>query len=107
MNFFDAFISKIDFVIVALVLCSGFFQARYLSGIKVVKTDSLDSALKTLGVSFAVSAIYILTLKDPNKPDNWAKYFLSYFFATSMYELLVSPFVVWIKKVTGQNTDKP
>lgn len=99
---FDIILNQIDFYIVCLVLASGFFQNRYLTGIVISKTNSLDSALKTLLVSFCVSAIYIMLIKNPEKSSNWAKYFLSYFFATSMYELLVDPFVNWIKKVTNK-----
>jgi hypothetical protein len=104
MNFFDIILNSIDFLIVALVLASGFFQSRYMTGFKLSKTnEGLDSALKTLGVSFVVSAIYILILQDPDKPSNWAKYFLSYFFATSFYELIVDPFVNFVKKKLGSD----
>jgi hypothetical protein len=103
MNLFDIILKSIDFIIVGLVLASGFFQKRYLSGFSLVKTDSLDSALKTLGLSFVVSVIYILILKDPDKPSNWAKYFISYFFATSLYELIVEPFANWVKLKFGND----
>ncbi len=90
----------------AIVLCSGFFQKRYFQGFRLSKlNDSYDSALKTLALSFVVSVIYIYLLKDPDKASNWSKYFFSYFGATSLYELLVQPFVEWIKKVTGAKPD--
>lgn len=100
-NFFDSLMDKIDLVVVGLVLCSGFFQKRYLKGFKLSKDSSYDSALKTLVLSGIVSVIYILLAKDPENATNWAKYFISYFGATSLYELLINPFVRWIVNKTG------
>lgn len=100
-NFFDIILSSIDFVVVAIVLCSGFFQTRYLSVWTWSKDPKHDSALKTLVVSFLASVVYIVLIKDPEKGSNWAKYFLSYFFATSLYELLVKPFYTWISSKLG------
>lgn len=105
-NFLDAIMDKIDLIVMGIVLCSGFFQKMYLKGVTWSKDASYDSALKTLAVSAVASSIYIVLIKDPNSATNWAKYFISYFGATSLYELLVSPFVRWIKKVTG-STDEP
>ena len=48
-------------------------------------------------LSAIVSIIYIVLIKDPEKPKNWSMYFLSYFAATSLYELIVNPFVDFIK----------
>lgn len=104
-DFFNSLLDKVDLIIVALVLVSGFFQARYFKGFNLVKDPSYDSALKTLALSAVVSVIYIYLLKDPNKADNWAKYFYSYFGATSLYELLIDPFRNWIMKKIG--SDKP
>lgn len=98
----DALLSKLDLIVMGIVLCSGFFQKMYLKGFKLSNDPSYDSALKTLLVSGVASAIYILALKNPQEGNNWAKYFVSYFAATSLYELLVSPFVRWIKAKTGQ-----
>lgn len=104
-NFLDALMDKIDLVIVGVVLCSGFFQKRYLKGIIWSKDSSYDSALKTLAVSAVVSVVYIVLIKDPNSATNWAKYFISYFGATSLYELLITPFIRWIQKKTGDDTE--
>lgn len=103
-KFFDVIINSLDFIIVGIVLVSGFFQKMYLKGFRFSKDASYDSALKTLLVSAIFSTVYILLVKNPDRADNWAKYFLSYVFATSLYELLVSPFIKWIKSKTG-NTD--
>jgi hypothetical protein len=101
MNFFESFVEKFDVWIVGIVLCSGFFQHKYLKGIAWSKDAAYDSALKTLAVSAVASAIYIVLAKDPESANNWAKYFVSYFGATSLYELLVQPFIRWVKKTTG------
>lgn len=107
MNLFEALLSKLDAVIMGIVLCSGFFQNKYLKGITWSKDKSYDSALKTLAVSAVASAIYIVLIKDPESANNWAKYFVSYFAATSLYELLVLPFIKWVKKATGQDENNP
>lgn len=101
-SFFDTITSRIDFIIVAIVLCSGFFQTRYLSAWVWAKNTTQDSALKTLAVSAVASLVYIILLKDPEKGENYAMYFLSYFFATSLYELLIKPFVSWITLKFGK-----
>src|SRR5690242_20634419 len=102
-KFFDPILNAIDFLIVAIVLASGFFQKLYLKAFYLSKNESYDSALKTLLVSALFSAIYIVLLKDPDKASNWSKYFLSYVFATSLYELLISPFTNWLKNKFGNN----
>ena len=107
-NFFDAFLDKFDLIVVGLVLCSGFFQKNYLKGFAFSKDSSYDSALKTLLVSAMVSAIYIFLIKDPESANNWAKYFVSYFAATSLYELLINPFTNYIKnKLGGTKPEQP
>lgn len=109
-QFFEKIVDALDFIIVGIVLVSGFFQKMYLKGFYLSKDPSYDSALKTLLVSLLFSTVYIILIKDPEKATNWSKYFLSYVFATSLYELLITPFVRWIKKKTGQDdtpNDKP
>jgi len=101
-QFFDTILNAVDFIIIGIVLVSGFFQKMYLKGFYLSKDSSYDSALKTLVVSAVFSSIYILLIKNPENVTNWAKYFLSYVFATSLYELLINPFTNWIKKKTGQ-----
>lgn len=106
-NFFQPLLDSIDFVIVGLVLLSGFFQKRYFSGFKISKAnEGHDSAMKTLLVSAVVSVVYILLIKDPEKGNSWSKYFISYFAATSLYELIISPFTKWIQSKFG-NTEPP
>ena len=105
MNFFNSIADKLDFWIMGIVLCSGFFQYKYLKGFAWSKDTTYDSALKTLAVSAAASVVYIMLVKDPESANNWAKYFVSYFAATSLYELLVQPFLKWIKKATGQSEE--
>ena len=104
-NLVEQLLKGIDLWIIAIVLCSGFFQKMYLKGFTLSKSN--DSALKTLLLSAIISTIYICLLKDPNKTSSWSKYFFSYFGATSLYELLVVPFIQWIKKITGQKDETP
>lgn len=101
-TFFDQLMNVLDVVVVVLVLLSGFFQKKYFQGFKLSSNESYDSALKTLALSFAVSIIYIVLIKDPTRANNWSRYFLSYFAATSLYELLVSPFTKWLQSKFGQ-----
>lgn len=107
-DFFEPIANALDLVIIGVVLASGFFQKMYLKGFYFSKDKSYDSALKTLLVSAVFSAVYIVLIKNPEKANNWAKYFLSYVFATSLYELLITPFIRWIKKKTGnEDIDNP
>lgn len=92
-EFLNQFLSMIDPVIIVLVILSGFFQKRYFKGFTWAKEKSYDNALKTLALSFVVSIIYILLFRSPENAKPWANYFISYFFATSMYELLLQPFL--------------
>ena len=101
MEIINQFLSTLDIAIVGLVLCAGFFQKQYIKGITLSKSPSYDSALKTLILSAIVSAVYIFLLKDPQKSSNWSKYFVSYFAATSLYELLISPILDKYKKNTS------
>lgn len=100
-EFFNSLMDKIDVYVVAIVLCAGFFQSRYFKGFSISKDESYDSALKTLALSALASTVYILLARNPAEATNWAKYFISYFAATSLYELLISKFVDWIKSKTG------
>lgn len=108
------FLSFLDFLhidpmIVMLVICSGFFQEKYLCGSTWSKDSRRDAAYKTLVVSVLVSLIYILLfhLQDKSVTIMWAKYFISYFVATSLYELLIRPFRKWLAKKTGDNDQTP
>lgn len=105
LYFFESFAEKIDIYIVGLVLLSGFFQKKYLAHwCWYPKDGAYDSALKTLAVSAIVCTIYIILLKDPNRASNWVKYFISYFMATSIYELLVDKFIDWITNKFSKQT---
>ena len=105
-QFFDLLVGSFDWWIVLLVLCSGFFQKKYFQGFRWASNDSYDSALKTLALSFFVSVVYILLMRDPGEEKNWSRFFVSYFFATSLYELLVDPFIKWVKKFAGGGADQ-
>lgn len=94
----------IDPVIVLLVIGSGFFQDYYLKFWTLTKDTKTSGALKTLIISSIVSAIYLSILSYVDKPpkEMWAQYFLSYFLATSFYELLIRPITKYIKKITNK-----
>lgn len=98
-NFFNDFLARIDAVILVLVLLSGFFQKKYLSGLKLSRFKNTDGALKTLLVSFVACLAWVL-LKREGAATAWADYFITYFFATSVYELLISPFAKWLGSKT-------
>ncbi len=93
----------IDPIIFLIVFASGFFVDRMFKGIVIFKEKRTDMAWKTLIVSFAVSVLYFYLNGTPK--DMYAELFLSYFVATSLYELLVRPFSKWlskkVKKITG------
>jgi hypothetical protein len=93
----DAFNANIDWVIVILVIASGYFQNAYL------KDFDFADALKTLLVSFVVSGIYLLLVGDLNDKASLARYFFSYFIATSLYEILLKS---WTKKLIGDQKNK-
>jgi hypothetical protein len=93
----DAFNKNIDWVIVLLVIASGYFQAAYL------KEVNLNDALKTLMVSFIASGFYLVLAGDLTNKASLAKYFFSYFIATSLYEILLKS---WTKKLIGDQKNK-
>lgn len=90
----------IDPVIVLIVIASGFFQNRFLCYWEISKDQKTAAAFRTLIVSAAASLIYLWLVGV--KRDAFAYYFLSFFLATSLYELLIRPLVKWIKKETNQ-----
>lgn len=86
----------IDGVIVLIVIAAGYFQNIYLKDLNLSKDEKTNSALKTLLVSGIVVAI-MLIFKKAQSPDIWDA-FLSYFLATSFYELLLRPITKAIQK---------
>jgi hypothetical protein len=103
-TFFKLLLDRVDWVVIAIVLLSGLFQARYIPFRVHRKSDKYDSALKTLAVSLLFCGIYIFAVKNPENPVNHANALFSYFAATSLYELIIDPFVDWIKAKTGTKT---
>lgn len=104
---------NIDIFIVLIVFLSGFFQEKYLIAFKLSKDERYDKALKTLALSFIVSWIYIYVVYSNEKivsknngeavdPINWARYLISYFTATSVYDLAIRPFRNALKKAFGE-----
>lgn len=115
-NFFDQLLQKwnLDLIIFTIVILSGFFQERFLTYWALVKDSRLNAALKTLVVSLAASTIYIIISYEQMKGAAqgaevlvpWGKYFMTFFTATSIYDLIIRPIRKWISKVTGdKDTD--
>lgn len=102
---------NLDVIIIILVFLSGFFQEKYLCEFKWAKDTRIDASLKTLIVSLIVSSIYIFLMhkelkrvaEDGKAFIPWAKYFISYFAATSLYDLGIRPIRKWITKKLGES----
>jgi hypothetical protein len=84
----------IDFVAVLLVLLGGFFSKRYLSAWK------WDTAIKTLivGTIFILGYIAVLYISGELHKQHYAKYFVSYCIATSLYEIILKRFLSMVEK---------
>jgi hypothetical protein len=95
----------IDPIIVLIVIAAGFFQEKYMCSFRVSKDEKTDAALKTLLVSFSVSIIYLVFKGLPK--EMFAQYFLSYFLATSFYEMILRPFKKWLAKLGSDEDKKP
>lgn len=116
MEWFDYLKDKwnLDIIIIGIVFLSGFFQEKYLCDAKLVKDARLDASIKTLAVSFIASSIYIVLMYKEAKHNStdgtvflpWAKYFISYFTATSLYDLGIRPLRKWITKKLGDDDNK-
>jgi len=109
---------NIDLIIVALVFMSGLFQEKYIP-FELSKDKRLSNGLKTLILSAIVGLIYAIlvyyeeraAIRRSDKPDMAAviplkKYFVSYFAATSVYDMAVRPIRNWINKKLG-NKEEP
>lgn len=98
---------NIDIIIVLIVLLSGFFQNSYLTGFSLSRNPKTDSAWKTLALSFIISVVWIwLSNRGKTEVLPLAKYFFSYFLATSLYELLINPFRNWLVAKFNLNQNK-
>lgn len=86
----------INGVIVIIVIAAGYFQNKYLKLWVITKDDKTNSALRTLAVAGFVVSVKLL-LEGANKVQIWDA-FLSYFVATSFYELILRPVSKIFKK---------
>lgn len=80
----------IDVAVVLLVIAGGFFAKKYLAELPVKLTWL---TLVTGAVFVGLYAIFL----QPDRSD-YAKYFLSYCVATSMYELIIKEAVTLVNK---------
>jgi|SRR5690625_101518 len=88
MEVMNDILDLLDPIVMALILLSGIYVKNFFAFWK------WDTALKTLIVSTAAVAVYILIkwiIGDFN-PKLIESYFLTYFFTTSLYELLLKSF---------------
>lgn len=79
----------LDAVVMLLVICAGFFQKKYLQEVNILP------ALKTLIVGCLFVGIWVL-IKWVNKSlerDKVEDYFISFAVATSLYDLVLKPFI--------------
>lgn len=91
----------INGVIVLIVIAAGYFQNSYTKDLHLSKDDKTNSALKTLLISGLVVTIMLL-FQNPGREQIWEAC-LSYFLATSFYEILVRPITKAIQKKIGSD----
>jgi hypothetical protein len=92
----------IDPIIMALVFLSGFSQEKYLVGISFSKDKRWDASIKTLGLSFIVTTIYILLVVREGGIFSLVKYFFTYFMTTSIYDIAIRPIRKWITRMLNK-----
>lgn len=81
----DLINSHIDWMAVLLVILGGLFAKKYGKSFKI------DAALKTLlvGSVFITAYIALLGVSGGLHKEDYTKYFISYCFATTLYEILL------------------
>lgn len=81
-------LEQLDFMVMSLILISGIFVKNFL------KSWKWDVAVKTLIISTIVVALYVAIKVITKSFDvgDIEKYFLTYIFTTSMYEILLKQF---------------
>jgi hypothetical protein len=107
----------IDVIIVAIVFLSGMFQEKYFR-FELSKDKRYSNGLKTLFLSLLVGVIYALivyhdakvAIRNSETPDMSVSiplkmYFISYFAATSLYDMAVRPFRNWLNKKFGNKEE--
>lgn len=103
---------NLDLIIIMIVFLSGFFQEKYMCKWEWKKDSRYDASLKTLAVSLIISSIYILVVYRETKRTatdgivvlSWGKYLISYFAATSLYDMAIRPLRKWLKKKFGDDS---
>jgi hypothetical protein len=94
----------IDPIIAMIIVAGGFFSKTYLKDLTNIGRFKFTDAWKTLlvGSIFITVYIIILSLTNAFPQDMWLEVFYSYIFATSFYELILSPIMASItKKIMG------
>ena len=97
----DRVAAQIDFIMMLLVFCGGYFQKTWLAGLKA------NPAFKTFIMStiFAGGYAFVIWLSGQfDKATMPAKWFVTYCVATSIYELGAKRLFDWLDKKL--NSDK-
>lgn len=91
------FLTKnLSFELLAIIIFGGIFLTKYTEGLTIFNRKMGDS-YKVVIASIVVSVIFYY-LEGCGK-ECWIKYFITYLFATSFYELIVKWVVNKIKKI--------
>lgn len=100
--FQQLFQKYVDTSLAVLIVVSAYFFRKYLCDYFLPK---VNMAHKVLLWATLVSIIYYFTLQKTGVVEQRPAviYFITYFFATSFYELLFEPLAKWVKKVTGSD----
>lgn len=103
--FQQLFEQYVDVPLALLIVVSAYFFRKFLCN-NILPEIRMEH--KVLLWATLVSVIYYFTLQQTGviekKPP--VIYFITYFFATSFYELIFQPLERWVKKMTGNNDDK-
>lgn len=110
-NIFDTLQNTlhVNLIIVVLVISAGFFQSKFLGWWQIVKKyPTYNSSLRTLLVGTIFSIVYVaLDIATLRTVKSWgAEIFISYAVATSFYELLVKPVLIFMGLVQKQDPPK-
>jgi len=90
---FFKFFKDINIVVVVLVLLAGLFAKNYLTGWEKSIT------VKTLIVASILTVVYGVfeAINGTFHRSDFSSYLLSYFFSTSLYDLLLKRFFSWLR----------
>lgn len=102
--FQQLFQQYVDIPLAVLIVVSAYFFRKFLCN-NILPKVRMEH--KVLLWATLVSVIYYFTLQKTGVVEQRPAviYFITYFFATSFYELLFQPLERWIRKTTGSNEE--